>query len=713
MVNKAELRQFLTQYFNDNELEELCFDYFPDLLNDFTAGMTKSQKAIALISYCDRRGRMDHLLTALSKLRPEAYKDQFGLVPSQQKSDLSAQRNPNQIFLSHAHQDAAFARELAGDLRDNGFEIWIAPESIEPGEKWVDAIERGLETSGIFLLVITPHAVNSKWVRDESNYAIALQNKNEMRLFTLHVGEGRMPPLWSVRQHISFREDYDEGLRQLLAALRPGQTAKPAAAAPPPPVEEPVKTEPPPATPKPAPRKRRAPAKPAATAATVQAAEPAGTEKPSADPVVAATEAPSKTPAAVEAAPASATASEPEATEPPPITRAPERPASLAGDTATRATSAPIVAPDPAPDGPAAKPAARKPLYWALGAVALLAVMVFGWRLMAAGSGETGTPVAGVTPATPTEDTGGVGTNPTRQTTSAPTRTPTRPSPTRTPTRPAPAEAQAGDIRTITLPGDVAVEQVFVPAGSFMMGSEDGADDEKPVHEVTLDAFWIDRTEVTNAQFAAFTADTGYITTAESEGGGYTVVNNDYAYTDGADWQHPQGPASNLNGLSRHPVVLVSGDDAAAYCEWTGGRLPTEAEWEFAARGPDSPVYPWGDAFDGEKLNYCDRNCPFDHADQDVDDGYEFTAPAGSYPNGASWIGALDLAGNVWEWVNDWYGEYGSSSQTNPTGPSSGEYRVLRGGAWGSFGIYARSSFRFGYQPGGRNLFIGFRCAQE
>ena len=124
MVNKAELRQFITQYFSDLELNELCFDYYPDLLNQFTSGMTKSQKVIALLGYCDRRGLTNHLLTTLAKLRAAAYQDQFGLVPKQQASAQTAGRNPNQIFLSHANQDAEFARGLAEDLRRNGFQAF-------------------------------------------------------------------------------------------------------------------------------------------------------------------------------------------------------------------------------------------------------------------------------------------------------------------------------------------------------------------------------------------------------------------------------------------------------------------------------------------------------------------------------------------------------------------------------------------------------------
>ncbi len=552
MIDNDKLRQFITTSFNDPELDELCFDYYRPVKDEFTIGMTKSQKVMALIDYCKSRGILAHLLVTLGELRP-TFPEQFDLVPTQQVGDQTTVRDSNRIFVSYANQDAAFARRLADDLHRNGFDVWMAPESIEPGEKWVDAIERGLETSGIFVLVITPHAANSKWVRDESNYAIAQQNEGKMRFFTLYVAEATLPPMWSVRQHIPFRGDYDEGLRQLLAALRPERF-------------------------------------------TARLATPTLRTPPTS----------------------------------------------------------------------AMEPSARKSLYWALGIVALLAAALLVWQWMANSRGvEYRNEVAGA-------------------------------------------------IRPIER-GGVDVEQVFVPAGSFMMGSEAGASDEQPVHEVTLDAFWIDRTEVTNAQFELFVSETGFQTTAEQEGGGYIYTNNGWSYTEGADWRHPQGPSSNLNGLGQHPVVLVSWDDATAFCAWAGGRLPSEAEWEYAARGPDSLVYPWGDVFDGTRLNYCDRNCPFDWADQAVDDGYEFTAPAETYSSGASWIGALDMTGNVWEWVNDWYesGYYGKSPDVNPSGPASGEHKVLRGGAWSDYYDDARASYRIDFRPVDRLNFVGFRCAQE
>jgi formylglycine-generating enzyme required for sulfatase activity len=259
----------------------------------------------------------------------------------------------------------------------------------------------------------------------------------------------------------------------------------------------------------------------------------------------------------------------------------------------------------------------------------------------------------------------------------------------------------------------VEAEQLFVPAGSFLMGSEDGEEIERPVHEVALDAFWIDRTEVTNTQFAAFVGHVGYVTTAEREGTGRTFSGGEWVPTAGASWQHPEGPGSGLDGRDDHPVSLVSWEDAAAFCQWAGGRLPTEAEWEYAARGAENLVFPWGNTFEGERLNYCDVNCPFEWADQNVDDGFQFTSPVGRYPDGASWIGAMDMAGNVFEWVNDWFATdyYASSPGDNPPGPPSGENRVLRGASWVNLESNQRTAYRFHNLPAFRSYGIGFRCA--
>jgi formylglycine-generating enzyme required for sulfatase activity len=271
---------------------------------------------------------------------------------------------------------------------------------------------------------------------------------------------------------------------------------------------------------------------------------------------------------------------------------------------------------------------------------------------------------------------------------------------------------------------------VYVPAGTFWMGSSDedidavlaGCDGcerewftgEQPQHEVYLDAFWIDRTEVTNAMFARFVADTGYETVAEEKGSSWVfkASSKEWEDTAGADWQHPYGPSTSLEGLDEYPVMHVNWDDARTYCQWANKRLPTEAEWEKAARGTDKRIYPWGDILDGSLLNFCDVNCELDWQDGAWYDGYAHTAPVGSYEDGASPYGVLDMAGNVWEWVADWYDSdyYDRSPERNPQGASSGEGRVLRGGAWGDDKRLVRVALRNYGQAIGSDV-TGFRCA--
>ncbi len=272
---------------------------------------------------------------------------------------------------------------------------------------------------------------------------------------------------------------------------------------------------------------------------------------------------------------------------------------------------------------------------------------------------------------------------------------------------PGPGSTRKSEIDGMTL--------VFVPEGDFAMGSDSSQyANERPVHTVFLDSYWVDRTEVTNSMFEVFIARTGYQTDAEKKGSsnGYDIVTGKSVLTPGADWKHPQGPDSSLSELAEHPVVHVSWNDARAYCEWAGRRLLTEAEWEKAARGTDGRTFPWGDAFDGTRLNSADVNLGAGRGDRGFDDGFQLTAPVGSYPLGASPYGALDMAGNVWEWVNDWVDEayYRSSPSANPGGPASGEYRVVRGGSWHDPEDGNRAAYRGWAASGDTDITLGFRC---
>jgi len=298
---------------------------------------------------------------------------------------------------------------------------------------------------------------------------------------------------------------------------------------------------------------------------------------------------------------------------------------------------------------------------------------------------------------------------PTQTITPTPTFTPT---PTDTPT-PTPLP-EIGD--TLVSPVDGMV-LMYVPAGEFYMGSRpgDGEDDEHPRHMIRLDALWMDQSEVTNAMYALFVADTGYQTNAERVGSAIVYLNETWNWVIGANWLHPRGSDSNIDGLENHPVVQVNWDDAVAYCTWAGRRLPTEAEWEYAARGTDGRTYPWGNQNpSGTLVNFADMNIDLGWSDTNVNDGYEFTAPVGSFPAGTSLFGMLDMAGNVSEWVADWYdgGYYADSPQENPAGPNLGDGRVIRGGSFTYFDYQLRTAYRMWVPQSTQYWDLGFRCVQ-
>jgi sulfatase modifying factor 1 len=314
-------------------------------------------------------------------------------------------------------------------------------------------------------------------------------------------------------------------------------------------------------------------------------------------------------------------------------------------------------------------------------------------------------------------------------------------------------------------PPQAPVAMVWIPAGEFVMGSRDryARPDEQPLHTVRLDGFWISRTPVTNDQFSEFVKATGYRTTAERAPTVEEILSQAppgmppppaemlvpsslvfkpprepvslhnplvwWEWKAGADWQHPEGPGSSIEGRGDHPVVHVSWDDAQAYCQWAGLRLPTEAEWEYAARGGlDQEMYVWGrEPVDqgAQKLNIWQGRFPVLNT---AEDGFITTSPVATFPpNG---YGLFDMAGNVWEWVGDWYrpDTYSQNARNgvavNPQGPASSfdpdephtSKRITRGGSF-----LCNDSYCSGYRPSARMktspdtslVHTGFRCVSD
>jgi serine/threonine protein kinase len=289
-----------------------------------------------------------------------------------------------------------------------------------------------------------------------------------------------------------------------------------------------------------------------------------------------------------------------------------------------------------------------------------------------------------------------------------------------TSTIPATASLDIGS--TITADKDGMI-LVYVPAGNFVMGSSPDVQadmlalcehcdptsitDQSPQRSISLDSFWMYRTEVTIAQFRKFVESENYVTSAEKKGSSiiFDTSTNQYITKPGVSWSKPDGNLIDLDQYADFAVTQVSWEDARSYCSWAGGRLPTEAEWEKAARSVDGRFFPWGNDIPNDQYLNFDL----------VNDG---PVKVMSYPAGITPYGAYDMAGNVWEWVNDRYVEsYDAGETRNPTGARSGDGRVIRGGSWASeldielvnvmttFRAYARNDFS--------SPIIGFRCARD
>ena len=266
-----------------------------------------------------------------------------------------------------------------------------------------------------------------------------------------------------------------------------------------------------------------------------------------------------------------------------------------------------------------------------------------------------------------------------------------------------------GDVRDRASDG---MRMVYVPDGDFEMGSDyqatayarklcneysgelgsaicrsENFGDELPAHIVILNDFWIDQTEVTNGQYQKC-----------EQAGACTPPQDIGSHSRSTYYGNPE--------YAYYPVIFVTREQASDYCSWTGGRLPTEAEWEYAARGPESWIFPWGNNFEVTRLNYCDANCD---AGRTIRMSTMATQKRHqcSFPSGASWVGALDMAGNVREWVADWYGPYTFDPQVNPTGPATGEL-IPHGGSWLDLPNLVRSANRGGNVPGYTGMIMGF-----
>ncbi len=274
----------------------------------------------------------------------------------------------------------------------------------------------------------------------------------------------------------------------------------------------------------------------------------------------------------------------------------------------------------------------------------------------------------------------------------APTST-TSPSPSPLPTLTQPPMPELTSTVVSAIPSaeitDQNAQMTLIPAGDFIMGSDTGNADEKPAHKVFLDVFYIDKYKVTNALYKMCVD--AHVCSAPQFSNSYLrpTYYGDSRYDD-------------------FPVVGVNWYMSKAYCEWRGARLPSEAEWEKAARGPDGRTYPWGEGIDQIRANYNNNNDPNYVGD---------TSKVDAYPNGVSAYGIFDMAGNVWEWTMDLYDANYYASLTlpvaNPLGPTSGQYRVIRGGSWNSNAYALRSARRSWNTPANANVYIGFRCARN
>ncbi len=561
----------------------------------------------------------------------------------------------SQIFFSYSRKDSEFVDQLIERLEAYGVDIWVDRGEILAGEAWRRTIVEAIMASQVFVIVLSPNSIELENVTKE----LTLAEQYDKRVLPVVIQEVKVPPSLEYQlaglHYQTFTEgNYDDNFARLIRSL----------------VSSGIKIQ------------------------TIPEAEPEIIDAvigPALDPEISAgtlNAKPEMDLAAFEPDPPLAKAALPSEPDPETLIAA----AAFVPDTQLEAPATSVdpdpvvqsnaqVTPAPASRGETPLSSASTqtrgrfqavPIWvWAVGGLLVIVGVIAGMSAIMGGGDQKIDPTAtnAIAQIIPTEWT-----EPTLAT-NAPETIPTF--------TPIPAQITDG----------FGASMVFVPAGPFLLGAENEDPDEAPVREIWLDAFYIDQFEVSNQNYKECVRAGACSEPSKFESDTLFSYYDDDAFRN-------------------YPVIFVSWEDANAYCQWRGVRLPTEGEWEKAARGTDGWRYPWGNQFDPTRANYCGGSiyCP-----NEPDDGHKDTAPVDNFSAGASPFGVFQMAGNVNEWVADWYGEDYLSSLSdgdeNPQGPSSGTERVIRGGSFGLNAGKLRVSNRGHASPLASGAYDGFRCA--
>jgi formylglycine-generating enzyme required for sulfatase activity len=537
--------------------------------------------------------------------------------------------NQRRTFISYSRSNQEFVVRLTKELRAEGFPVWLDILDIPAGSRWDREVEKALKESDIFMIILTQSSAESENVLDEIGYAI----DHRKRIMPVLMEKCEIPLRLTRFQYVDFtNKNFEEGIaaaKDLLKSLIEQPTVPNKEVIGIPQQKDQVETG--------------ETAKSKSVQQTKEDSDPIAAEETKEQELA-------RQRAEEELAVKARVESEQKVKE-------------KAKPVEVSAAKEPV---------PAQKNPLPKAMVYGIGVVVFLLILSIGFNALS-NNGKPNAP-------TPTfiSTKAPVVTKP-------PTREPevaTKPIPTNTAV-PILTSSPPEIVPTLgigsTSSGQDGMRLLYVPAGDFIMGSNDDSEDEKPVHTVKLSAFWIDQTEVTNEM---------YQKCVEAKTGACTKPGTLTQYADPA--------------YAQHPVVFVSWQQAVDYCSFAGRRLPTEAEWEKAARGDDANVYPWGN-----------QPKPNKNLLNSYLTSIEDTTVVGSYPKGASPYSAFDMAGNVLEWVNDWFDKayYSSSPSMDPTGPGTGDTRVLRGGSWQS-DLYGVTTYhRASRNPKSASGTTGFRCA--